>query len=264
MIEPIYENQWVKLYQGDCLQVMPQLNMTFDACITDLPFGTSGCKWDMVIPFEDMWRELKRLIKPNGAICLFGIEPFSSYLRISNIQQWKYDWIWDKGAFANFLNVHYQPGKKHEIISVFSSGASSYSKNENMVYYPQYEPGKAYTQLKGEQKFETGNASVRSKIQRVITENQGIRYPASIIKFNKDRDTEHPTQKPTALLEYLIKTYTLQNEIVLDFTSGSGTAGVAAMETNRRVVLIEKEEKYCEITIKRLQDKEKQIAERLF
>ena len=264
MIIPYYKNDLITLYHGDCLEIMPQLDIKFDCCITDLPYGTIACNWDSVIPFDKMWNELNRLIKETGAIVLFGIEPFSSSLRMSNIKNWKYDWIWNKKSFANFLNVKYQPGKIHEIISVFSKSASSYSKNGNMIYNPQFEKGIAYCQKSGKQKTENNNSSVRSKIEQTITENNGIRYPVSIIEFNKDKTFFHPTQKPFELMKYLIKTYTLENEIVLDFTAGSGTTGIACMNLNRKCVLIEKEEKYCKIIIKRLQDKEKEISERLF
>ena len=131
---PIYENQWVSLYQGDCLNVMPELTETFDACITDLPYGTTACKWDSVIPFDFMWRELKRIVKPDGAICLFGSEPFSSYLRISNIDMYRYDWIWEKERPSNVAMVKKRPLKYTENISVFY-------KNQ-CLYHPQMSIGK--------------------------------------------------------------------------------------------------------------------------
>jgi site-specific DNA-methyltransferase (adenine-specific) len=199
-----------------------------------------------------IWNNLNKLVKQNGAICLFGIEPFSSYLRLSNIHEWKYDWIWNKKSFANFLNVKFQPGKIHEIISVFSKGASSFSKNENMIYNPQFEQGKPYEQKSGKQKTENDNSSVRSKINQIITKNDGKRYPVSIIEFNKDKEAFHPTQKPISLMEYLIKTYSNENEYVLDFCAGSGTTGIACLNLNRKCILIEKEEKYCDIIKNRL------------
>lgn len=264
MLKPYYQNDLITLYCGDCLEIMQQLNNIFDCCITDLPYGTVACNWDSVIPFEPMWNELNKLIKKTGSIVLFGIQPFSSYLRLSNIKDWKYDWIWNKKAFANFLNVKYQPGKIHEIISVFSKSASSYSKNGNMIYNPQFECGIPYCQKSGKQKTENNNSSVRSKIDQTITKNDGIRYPVSIIEFNKDKTSYHPTQKPIKLIEYLIKTYTNENEYVLDFTAGSGTTGIACMNLNRKCVLIEREEKYCEITVERLKEIEQEKSESLF
>ena len=264
MLKPYYQNELVTLYNGDCLDIMPELKEKFDCCITDLPYGTVACAWDCVVPFDPMWKNLENLVKSKGAIALFGIEPFSSKLRLSNIKMWKYDWIWNKKSFANFLNVKFQPGKVHEIISVFSESASSYSKNGNMIYNPQLETGKPYRQKSGKQKTENNNSSVRSKISQVITKNNGIRYPISILEFSKEKSSFHPTQKPVELIEYLIKTYTNENELVLDFTAGSGTTGVACMNTNRKCVLIEKEEKYCDIIVERLKQSEKEKSERLF
>ena len=265
MITPYYQNKYVTLYCGDCLEVMPQLDMTFDACITDPPYGTTACKWDNVIPFEDMWRELKRLVKPNGVVCLFGSEPFSSKLRCSNLEMFKYDWIWvkSKGSCTGFIHAKNMPMKQHEIISCFSQcamGHLSLLGNNRMVYNPQNLIHKP-TPKSSKAKFGSTIGKRPSQVDNYIREY--INYPTSVLSFTNEKGL-HPTQKPTALLEYLIKTYTQENECVLDFTAGSGTAGVAAMETNRKCVLIEKEEKYCQITVQRLQDKEKQIAERLF
>ena len=249
----IYENEWVKLYQGDCLEIMPKLDITFDACITDPPYGTTSCKWDSVIPFEPMWENLKRLVKDNGAICLFGSEPFSSYLRISNIEMFKYDWIWDKKLAGNGILAKKNPLKIHEICSVFNSG----------IYYPQMTHGKKRKKMTSGLK----KCEIYSKSSVPSEYTNDLYYPISIVEFstaNMRKGRFHPTQKPVALIEYLIRTYTNEEEIVLDFTCGSGTTGIAAMETNRKAILIEKEPKYCEITIKRLQDKEKEIADRLF
>ena len=269
-MNPIYENEWVKLYQGDCLEIMPQLDMKFDCCITDPPYGTTACKWDSIIPFEDMWKELKRLIKDNGTICLFGSEPFSSALRMSNVKMFKYDWIYKKQQGTGFLNAKKQPLRIYEIVSVF------YKQQ------PQYNPQKIILQAQ-----KRGGKPVHAKVSKLVDncygnlksftawEDDCTRYPVNILenmydpgRFDSSKTVKqwrlHPTQKPVALIEYLIKTYTNENELILDFTAGSGTTGIATMETNRRCVLIEKEEKYCEITIKRLQEKEKEIAERLF
>lgn len=265
MIQPYYQNQNVVLYKGDCLQILPQLDIKVDCVITDLPYGTSACKWDCIVPFQPMWKQLQRLTKDNSAICLFGVQPFSSLLRVSNLNLYKYDWIWNKGQFANFLNVKFQPGKVHQIISVFGKGASSYSKNINMNYFPVMQSGKPYKCKSGNQKQQKNNSTVRSKIQSVITQNDGKRYPTSILNdFKKDKQKYHPTQKPISLLEYLIKTYSEQNDLILDFTCGSGGVGIACMNTNRRCVLIQKQQKYCQITVKRLKELQKQKQESLF
>lgn len=256
-MNPIYENEWVKLYQGDCLEIMPQLDMKFDCCITDLPYGTTHNKWDSIVPFEPMWKELKRLVKDNGAICLFGSEPFSSALRMSNIPMFKYDWTWDKKIPSGMNYCKFRPMQQTENISVFGKGTIN--------YHPQM--------IKREKpiKETTGSKKTTNQIMPTFKYMGGKVYeyknPINLIEFQRVPNasgTLHPTQKPISLIEYFIRTYTNEGEIVLDFTSGSGTTGVACMETNRKCVLIEKEEKYCEITIKRLQDKEKEMAERLF
>ena len=251
----IYENEWVKLYQGDCLEIMPKLDITFDACITDPPYGTTSCKWDSVIPFEPMWENLKRLVKDNGAICLFGSEPFSSKLRCSNLEMFKYDWIWEKTRNSNPMFARKRPLNFTENISVFSLLSP--------IYFPIMENGEKYA-TRHRTKFNLQGSVFQGKDIGGIVRDK--RFPKNILRFKScyPNTTVHNTQKPVALIEYLVKTYTNENDIVLDFTAGSGTTGIACMETNRRCVLIEKEEKYCEITIKRLQDKEKEIAERLF
>lgn len=248
-MEAYYKNNNVTIYNGDCLEIMSELDITFDACITDPPYGTTACKWDSVIPFEPMWSNLKRLVKSNGAICLFGSEPFSSYLRISNIEMFKYDWIWDKKLAGNGILAKKNPLKIHEICSVFNSG----------IYYPQMTHGKKRKKMTlGLKKCEIySNSSVPSEY------TNDLYYPISIVEFstaNMRKGRFHPTQKPVALIEYLIKTYTNENNIVLDFTCGSGTTGVAAMNTNRRCVLIEQEEKYCEISASRCEEARSNIA----
>lgn len=247
-----------KIAQGDCLELMKKIkDESIDLILCDLPYGTSACKWDSVIPFEPMWEQYKRIIKSNGAIILFGAEPFSSALRMSNLDMYKYDWKWEKPNGANFLNFKYQPAKVHEDIMVFGKSATSYSKKGNMIYNPQMSEGKPYNQTSGQQRSDNGHvlgSTVRSPIKQVITKNDGTRYPRSIIKFALDKDKLHPTQKPVALLEYLIKTYTNENAWVLDNCMGSGSIGVACLNTNRNFIGFELDEKYFEIAKKRLED----------
>lgn len=256
-MNPIYENEWVKLYQGDCIEIMPNLDITFDCCITDPPYGTTACKWDCVIPFEPMWKNLENLVKNEGAIVLFGSEPFSSLLRCSNLKMFKYDWIWDKKSGMGYLDSKFRPLKSHEIISVFGRGGVSNGSKQAMVYNPQ---GLIPTT---KQNTHADNRLTHSQSKTKDFKTTHTNYPKSVLYYNRITGV-HPTQKPVDLIEYLVKTYTNENELVLDFTSGSGTTGVACMNTNRKCVLIEKDEKYCKITIKRLQEKEKEIAERLF
>lgn len=243
----------IELKQGDCLELMKNIpNKSIDMILCDLPYGTSACKWDTTIPFEPLWYEYERIIKDNGAIVLFGAEPFSSALRMSAVNLYKYDWKWEKPSGANFLNFKYQPAKVHEDIIVFGKMATSYSKKGNMVYHPQMEKGEPYTQKSGNQKQDYGNSTVRTPIKSVVTENNGTRYPRSIQKFNLDKDKLHPTQKPVALLEYLVKTYTDEGDTVLDNCMGSGSTGVACVNTNRNFIGFELDPHYFEVAEKRI------------
>tara|TARA_R100001143_G_C3315891_1_gene112415 strand:+ start:79 stop:828 length:750 start_codon:yes stop_codon:yes gene_type:complete len=244
----------IDLRLGDCLVVMKSIpDGSIDAIITDPPYGTTACKWDSVIDFELMWEQLNRIIKPNGAIVLFGSEPFSSALRMSNIKNYKYDWIWEKNRGSNFALVKYQPMKEHEMICVFSK--------KTHKYYPikQERKGKGLERIKGN--YNVGKASNITGIKQTIctTQGQELRQPSSIQKFNtteKGIKRHHPTQKPVALMEYLIKTYTNENETVLDFTMGSGSTGVAAKNLNRNFIGIEQDENYFKIAEQRIKETE--------
>ena len=218
---------------------------SIDAIITDPPYGTTACKWDSVIPFEPMWEQLNRIIKPNGAIVLFGSEPFSSALRMSNIKNYKYDLIWDKTRSATGLNAKIMPMKTHENISLF------YKKPP--TYNPQMTEGKPFDKTKYNGQIEIAN--VTGGGVKVSKKNNGTRFPVSIHKFSQNWSRQqqiHPTQKPVELMEYLIKTYTNENETVLDFTMGSGSTGVAAKNLNRDFIGIELDNKYFEIAKNRI------------
>ena len=243
----------VDLYNADCLEVMKKIkDESIDMILCDLPYGTSACSWDTIIPFEKMWEQYNRVIKPDCAIVLFGSEPFSSFLRCSNIEMYKYDWKWEKPKGANFLNFKYQPAKVHEDIIVFGKMACSYSKNGNMKYFPQMESGSPYIQKSGKQKNNYSNSTVRSPIKQVVTANNGTRYPRSIQKFSIDKEKLHPTQKPVDLLEYLIRTYTEVGDLILDNCMGSGSTGVACAKTGRNFIGIEIENDYFNIAKKEL------------
>jgi len=233
----------MNLLHGDCLELMKGIpDKSIDLVLTDPPYGTTACKWDTVIPFEPMWKELKRIRKDNAAIVLFGSEPFSSHLRMSNIKEFKYDWIYQKSHAVGFLNCKKQPLGSHEIICVFNS------KN----YFPQLEdkPIKNIRPKTLKPRLTDSYGDFKHGDTRTIPINKT--YPKSIIKFNRDQKKYHPTQKPVLLLEYLIKTYTLEGETVLDFTMGSGSAGVAAKNINRNFIGIEKDNKYFEIAKNRI------------
>ena len=250
---------YYKIYNKDCLIQMKKIkDKSIDLILCDLPYGTSACAWDTVIPFKKLWKQYKRIIKDTGVIALFGVEPFSSYLRMSNMEMYKYDWIWEKSKGANFLNLKYQPNKIHELISVFSKSASSFSTKGNMNYYPQMEKGKPYVskcgQGTGKERDVSETANIRSKLVKTENINFGTRYPKSIIKFDSDIDKYHPTQKPVKLLEYLIKTYSNENDLVLDNTMGSGSTGVACINLKRNFIGMELEKKYYKIAKKRLEE----------
>ena len=222
------------LIHGDCLEEMDKLikeGVKVDAIITDPPYGTTACKWDSVIPFDAMWERLNKLIKHNGAIVLFGSEPFSSALRISNIKEFKYDWVWDKKQSGNPFLAKKQPLKTFEMVHIFNKHA----------YYPIMRKGKMRKKGGG------SNSKIFGNTDSVTND---FYYPKAIIEVNNCSNKSkklHPTQKPVALMEYFIKTYTLEENMVLDFTMGSGSTGVACKNTNRRFIGIEKEKKYFDI-----------------
>ena len=236
----------IKLYKGDCLEIMKNIpDGSVDMVLCDLPYGTTACKWDIIIPFEPLWEQYKRIIKDNGAIVLFGSEPFSSQLRMSNLKMYRYDWIWQKTVASNFALSNKQPQKKHENIMVF------YKKQP--TYNPQMEKGKAYIDKRSNG---TRNVFVgtESNFKRQPIKNEGTRYPSSIQKFsNGNNKNVHPTQKPVELLEYLIKTYTDENEVILDNCMGSGSTGVACKNLNRNFIGIELDETYFNIAKDRIE-----------
>lgn len=241
----------IELLQGDCLDVMDKLiagGVIVDAIITDPPYGTTACKWDNIIPFDKMWERLNKLVKPNGAIVLFGSEPFSSALRMSNIKNYKYDWIWDKKLAGNGILAKKQPLKIHELVHVFSSGGRA-------EYYPIKTKGKIRRKLTSNLKVSEVN---NGDGIRVCNETKNdMYYPKSILEFSMGgyrKGRLHPTQKSTELMEYLIKTYTNECEAVLDFTMGSGTTGVACKNLNRDFLGIELDETYFKIAEKRINE----------
>lgn len=234
----------INLILGDCLEQMNKIESgTVDMILCDLPYGTTCCSWDAVIPFEKLWPEYERIIKDNGAIVLFGAEPFSSLLRCSNLKMFKYDWIWEKSKATGFLNSKKQPLRAHEIISVF------YRKQP--TYNPQMKAGDSYN--KGVRKEQTKD-DVYGSFKQIEVKSDGLRFPRTVQYF-KTAEREgglHKTQKPVALCEYLIRTYTNEGETVLDNTMGSGTTGVACVNTGRNFIGIEKERKYFEIAKERI------------
>ncbi len=243
-----------KLYLGNCLEIMDRLikmGIKVDCIITDLPYGTTKCRWDSVIPFNEMWERLNKLIKSNGAIALFGIEPFSSQLRCSNIKDYRYDWYWKKSKSGNFLQANRQPHKKIELISVFYKKQCLY--NPQKIDNPKGEEKRYKSPVVNHKKVHDEQVSNANKTNKYSKKYESDKLlPICLLEFNNVNKPIHPTQKPVDLLEYLVKTYTNENEIVLDFTMGSGSTGVACMNTNRRFIGIELEEKYFNISINRI------------
>ena len=249
----------IQLIKGDCLVEMQNIPAkSIDCIICDLPYGTTACKWDVVIPFEPLWAQYKRIIKDNGAIVLFGQEPFSSYLRVSNISSYRYDWIWKKNSGSNFLFANKQPMKMNEIISVFYKKQPIYNPQKTDAVNGYYTNKNSINKGK-DNSMQTGNFKELTGIQLKKT-NYGKNYepdkklPENIIEFKRVRKPIHPTQKPVALMEYLIKTYTNEGETVLDNTFGSGSTILAAINTNRKFIGMEMNDKYFDIAQKRIQD----------
>lgn len=239
------DNLW--LMQGDCLERMKEIpDGSVDMVLTDPPYGTTACKWDSIIPLEPMWEQLKRIIKPNGAIVMTASQPFTSVLISSNIKEFKYDWTWRKPKGTGHLNAKKQPMRDKEDICVF------YAKQ--CTYNPQMTSGTPYKDKAGKNHASTSSMTdCYGAYTNKREDNNGTRYPKQVIDFPVvERGNLHPTQKPAPLMEYLIKTYTNENETVLDFTMGSGTTGVAAKNLNRKFIGIELDQVYFEIAKQRI------------
>jgi len=227
-----------QIYNIDCLEGMKYIDdKSIDMILCDLPYGTTACKWDTIIPLDVLWREYERIIKDNGAIVLTASQPFTTMLINSNIKLFKYCWVWEKEQGVNFLMAKKQPLKVHEDICVF------YKKQ--CTYNPQMTMGKPYISGKGD------SGEVTGKVKKIQTKNTGTRYPKSIIRFNRERGL-HPTQKPVALFKYLIKTYTNESDLVLDNCMGSGTTAIACINTNRNYLGFELNKEYYEIAKNRI------------
>jgi len=240
----------MNLMLGDCLERMKEIpDGSIDMILTDPPYGTTACKWDSIIPLEPMWEQLNRVIKPNGAIVMTASQPFTSVLVTSNIKHFKHEWIWKKNAGSNFGALKYQPMKEHESVIIFC--------NERVNYYPikqeRSESGKAMVKAGVKSKASKGNDVYGGLNQGYDNSknDKNMRVPSSVQLFNRERGL-HPTQKPVALMEYLIKTYTNESETVLDFTMGSGSTGVAAKNLKREFIGIEMDESYFKIAQDRI------------
>lgn len=242
---PYYDANGITLYHGDCLEIMPHLAaQSFDAIICDPPYGTTACAWDGPIPFAPMWEGLKRLARPRSAIVLFSDQPFTSVLVGSNLEWFKYDWVWEKDQGRNFQLVNSQPLKVTESINVFCETSPRYNPQGLIrLNRPIIKSNKGKSGRLGH---------LSSEEKRSTYEQWETGYPSNILRFDSQRGL-HPTQKPLALMEYLIKTYTNEGDTILDFTCGSGTTLRAAKNLKRRCVGIERDPHYCDVTVKRLE-----------
>lgn len=238
----------------DCLDGMKEINdKSIDMILCDLPYGATACKWDTIIPFEPLWEQYERIIKDNGVIVLTASQPFTSKLIMSNIKLFRYEWIWSKTIATNFMFAKKQPLKKHENIVVF------YKKQPK--YNPQMEKGKPYTD-KRTNRYKDKTGCKRESIADLMNQqskkpinNKGFRYPSTVQLFsNKNHGNVHPTQKPVELFEYLIRTYTNENELVLDNCIGSGTTAIACINTNRNYIGFELDENYYNIAQSRINE----------
>lgn len=244
----------MRLIQGDCISVMDQLiteNIKVDLVLTDLPYGTTQCRWDNIIDYEDMWTCINQLTYPTTPVLLFGNEPFSSHLRLSNLKDYKYDWVWDKSVRTGFLNAKKMPLKQYEHVHVFYKKQCTY----NPIMWEGKEESHPHKTTKKTNYIYGKHDNVNPKLTK-------MKYPTNIIQVNA-RSNEcnntkrlHPTQKPVELLEYLIETYSNKGDTVLDFTMGSGSTGVACKNTGRDFIGIELDESYFKIAEERINDKQ--------
>lgn len=241
-----------KIYNMDCLEGMKLIpDKSIDMILCDLPYGTTKCKWDVVIPFKPLWEQYERIIKNNGAIVLFGSEPFSSSLRLSNVELFKYDWVWDKVSVVGFANAKKMPLRNIEMISVFYKNQPTYNP-QGLI---KIEPKKIKNGRTHKEKGEKGITAINGGRFKEDYIQEYTNYPKQILTFNRKKGL-HPTQKPVALFEYLIKTYTNEGETVLDNCMGSGTTAVACINTNRNFIGFELDKHYCDIANKRINNKQ--------
>jgi len=246
------ENLW--LMHGNCLDRMKEIpDGSVDLVLTDPPYGTTACKWDSIIPLDQMWAELKRIIKPNGAIVMTASQPFTTTLISSNMKMFKYCWVWDKIRASNFFAAKFQPLNNTEDVIVFSHGGCNNGTKNPVPYFPQgIENCSIVAKNSKSVGGKIGDAHKTSMVRGGEYKQTTTGYPNKVIRFIRDKKPVHPTQKPVALMEYLIKTYTNEGETVLDFTQGSGSTGCAAVNTGRKYIGIEMDNHYFNISKERI------------
>lgn len=246
-----------KIYNMDCLEGMRLIpDKSVDMIICDLPYGVTGFRnaWDKILPVAKLWEQYKRIIKENCAIILTAVNPFASHLILSNIEMFKYEWVWEKDHGSNFANVKHQPFRVHELILVFSNGKITYTpKGGYLKYIPQMTDGKPHKKNEKSEKTSSVLASGKGYKRIDSGSHDGSRYPRSVQKFNREMGL-HPTQKPVSLFEYLIKTYSNEGDTILDNCMGSGTTAIACINLNRNFIGFEIEEKYFKIANQRIEE----------
>lgn len=242
----------IQLFQGDCLELMKNIpDKSIDMILCDLPYGTTACKWDSVIPFEPLWEQYKRIVKDNGAIVLFSAQPFTTMVVLSNLKGYKHHWIWKKNRGTGFQVAKYRPMMATEDIIAFTA------KGERINYYPQMIPlDKPYFCRNASSSNGTNPLANFSEGGKMVSE----KYPTNVLEFSKESKPQHPTQKPVALLEYLIKTYTNEGDVVLDNCMGSGSTGVACVNTGRKFIGMELDENYFNIAKERIEQAKEVFA----
>ena len=234
----------IKLWHGDCLELMKDIpDKSVDAIVCDPPFGKTACKWDTIIPFDKLWEQYNRIVNDNGAICLFADEPFTSKLIVSNINNFKYKWTWVKEQGKNFQLCKKMPLKVTEDICVFCKGRTNYNPQDLI---------KLECPIIKSNKCKSGNLGHIDTHKRDYYVQEYTNYPKNVLSYRTDNRGLHPTQKPVSLIEYLIKTYSNEGDLILDNTAGSMTTAIAAINTNRKCICIEKDDKYFELGSERV------------
>ena len=254
----------MKVIQGDCLEEMPKIpDKSIDMILCDLPYGTTACKWDTIIPFEPLWEQYKRIIKDNGAIVLTASQPFTSALVMSNVKMFKYEWIWEKNCPTGIALAKYQPMRNHESIIVFCNGKTLYNKQQTLSKISDRKLGKSNGRFNMQNKTGEHYGDMvfikKNNPENILLENVN---PRTVVRFDvppRSKGTLHPTQKPVALFEYLIKTYTNEGDLVLDNCAGSFTTAIASDNLKRNWICIEKEAEYCAIGEKRIKENRERL-----
>jgi site-specific DNA-methyltransferase (adenine-specific) len=249
----------IKLYNGDCLEIMRQIpDKSIDLIVCDPPFGTIACEWDNILDFKEMWAQYERIIKDDRAIVLFGSGQFTYKLISSNEDLYRYKWIWYKSKRGNFVNAKNRPMTAYEEAMVFSKATTANGSKNKMLYNPQGLISK--TTIRHDNGTRFGTMAGKRPSHQEVTISEYTNYPCDVLEFESEGNPQHPTQKPVALIEYLIRTYSNEGDVVLDNCMGSGTTGVAAVKSKRSFIGIELDEGYFEIAKNRIENEKNTLT----